>query len=457
MLDPTLLIAITISAIVLLLVLVLWVKLHPFLSLLITAMFLGIATGMPLTGVIDAVKNGLGGTLGFVATVVGIGAIFGQILESSGGTESLAQTLIKKFGPGKAHLSLMLAGFLIAIPVYFEVGFIMLVPVVYSLARDTKKSVLYYAIPLLAGLAVTHTFVPPTPGPVATAEMIGADMGWVILVGAIIGLPVAFIAGPLFGAFISKRIYVEAPPIEEAGLQKDDTADEKYKKLPSFGMVTSIIGIPLLLMILSSFAEFAVKQGYVADGRFVEICNFIGHPFSALIIATLLAAWLLCTRRGFTRKEVLDISAKALAPAGMIILIIGAGGALKEMLIQSGVGGMLADTISQTNFPPIVLAFIIAAVVRLILGSATVSMITAAGIIAPILDVYTISEVHRALIVISIASGATIFSHVNDSGFWLVGKYLRMTEVQTLKSWSVMETIISLCGFLLALTISFFV
>lgn len=456
--TPALLISTTIAAIILLLVLVLWVKLHPFLSLLITAIFLGIATGMPLENVTEAIETGLGGTLGFVATVVGIGTIFGQILESSGGTEALAQTLIKRYGADKAHYSLMLTGFLVAIPVYFEVGFIVLVPVVYSLARDTKKSVLYFAIPLLAGLAVTHTFIPPTPGPVATADMLGADLGWVILMGAVVGLPVAFLAGPLFGTFIAKKIYVAPPPVEEieSSSKKEDN-DVKVKKLPSFGMVTAIIGIPLILMIISSFVEFCVKQEYIADGRFVEICSFIGHPFTALIIATLLAGWLLCSRRGFSRAEVLNISSKALAPAGMIILIIGAGGALKQMLIESGVGGMLANIISQTNFPPIVLAFIIAAVVRLILGSATVSMITAAGIIAPILDVYTISEIHRALIVLSIASGATIFSHVNDSGFWLIGKYLRMTEVQTLKSWSIMETIIAVAGFLLSWLLSIFV
>lgn len=460
MTDPALLIGTTIAAIVLLLVLVLWAKLHPFLSLLITAMFLGIATGMPLSSVTEAVKTGLGGTLGFVATVVGIGTIFGQILESSGGTESLAQSLIKKFGPDKANLSLMLTGFLVAIPVFFEVGFIVLVPVVFSLARDTKKSVLYYAIPLLAGLAVTHTFVPPTPGPVATAEMLGADLGWVILMGIIVGLPVAIIAGPLFGTFIGKRVYIAPPPLEEMHQASEDTAvtdNPGRKELPSLGMVISIIGIPLVLIVISSFAEFLVKQGYIADGYWVEICRFVGHPFTALIIATLLAGWLLCTRRGFTRTEVLNISTKALAPAGMIILIIGAGGALKQMLIESGVGDMLAGVISQTNMPPIVLAFMIAAVIRLILGSATVSMITAAGIIAPILDAYSISEIHRALIVLSIASGATIFSHVNDSGFWLVGKYLRMTEVQTLKSWSVMETLIAVFGFGFSLILSFFV
>ncbi|MFY1611906.1 gluconate:H+ symporter [Macellibacteroides fermentans] len=449
------LLLVTFLSIGLLLYLVLRVKLHPFLSLLITAMFLGVTSGMPLSKVNTAIQNGLGGTLGFVATVVGIGGIFGQILEASGGTEAIARTLIRRFGKDKAHWSLVMAGFLIAIPVYFDVGFIILVPVVYALAKDTKRSTLFYAIPLLAGLAVTHTFVPPTPGPVAVADMLGADLGWVILIGSLIGLPVAILAGPVFGSYISKKIDV-APP-KHMMEELNNGTEQSECSLPSFTAVATIIGMPLLLMVVKSVIELLIKLDYMQEGIVYDISVFVGHPFTALIIATLMAAYFLGTRRGFTRKQLLDVSAKALAPAGMIILIIGSGGAFKEMLIQSGVGNVLAEGISATKLPPIVLAFIIAAAVRITLGSATVSMITAAGIIGPILEAYTLSEIHLALIVLSIASGATILSHVNDSGFWLVGKYLGLTEMQTLRSWTVMETIIALGGFGIALFLSFFV
>ncbi|MEZ7913685.1 GntT/GntP/DsdX family permease [Macellibacteroides fermentans] len=449
------LLLVTFLSIGLLLYLVLRVKLHPFLSLLITAMFLGVTSGMPLSKVNTAIQNGLGGTLGFVATVVGIGGIFGQILEASGGTEAIARNLIRRFGKDKAHWSLVMAGFLIAIPVYFDVGFIILVPVVYALAKDTKRSTLFYAIPLLAGLAVTHTFVPPTPGPVAVADMLGADLGWVILIGSLIGLPIAILAGPVFGSYISKKIDV-APP-KHMMEELNNGTEQSECSLPSFTAVATIIGMPLLLMVIKSVIELLIKLGYMQEGIVYDISVFVGHPFTALIIATLMAAYFLGTRRGFTRKQLLDVSAKALAPAGMIILIIGSGGAFKEMLIQSGVGNVLAEGISATKLPPIVLAFIIAAAVRITLGSATVSMITAAGIIGPILEAYTLSEIHLALIVISIASGATILSHVNDSGFWLVGKYLGLTEMQTLRSWTVMETIIALGGFGIALLLSFFV
>ena len=449
------LLLVTFLSIGLLLYLVLRVKLHPFLSLLITAMFLGVTSGMPLSKVNTAIQNGLGGTLGLVATVVGIGGIFGLILVASGGTEAIARNLIRRFGKDKAHWSLVMAGFLIAIPVYFDVGFIILVPVVYALAKDTKRSTLFYAIPLLAGLAVTHTFVPPTPGPVAVADMLGADLGWVILIGSLIGLPVAILAGPVFGSYISKKIDV-APP-KHMMEELNNGTEQSECSLPSFTAVATIIGMPLMLMVVKSVIELLIKLGYMQEGIVYDISVFVGHPFTALIIATLMAAYFLGTRRGFTRKQLLDVSAKALAPAGMIILIIGSGGAFKEMLIQSGVGNVLAEGISATKLPPIVLAFIIAAAVRITLGSATVSMITAAGIIGPILEAYTLSEIHLALIVISIASGATILSHVNDSGFWLVGKYLGLTEMQTLRSWTVMETIIALGGFGIALLLSFFV
>ena len=449
------LLLVTFLSIGLLLYLVLRVKLHPFLSLLITAMFLGVTSGMPLSKVNTAIQNGLGGTLGFVATVVGIGGIFGQILEASGGTEAIARNLIRRFGKDKAHWSLVMAGFLIAIPVYFDVGFIILVPVVYALAKDTKRSTLFYAIPLLAGLAVTHTFVPPTPGPVAVADMLGADLGWVILIGSLIGLPVAILAGPVFGSYISKKIDV-APP-KHMMEELNNGTEQSECSLPSFTAVATIIGMPLMLMVVKSVIELLIKLGYMQEGIVYDISVFVGHPVTAVIIATLMAAYFLGTRRGFTRKQLLDVSAKALAPAGMIILIIGSGGAFKEMLIQSGVGNVLAEGISATKLPPIVLAFIIAAAVRITLGSATVSMITAAGIIGPILEAYTLSEIHLALIVLSIASGATILSHVNDSGFWLVGKYLGLTEMQTLRSWTVMETIIALGGFGIALLLSFFV
>lgn len=442
-----------VSAVVLLLLMVLRLKMSAFIALLITAIYVGIITGMPLNDITTSIQEGMAGTLGFVATVVGLGAIFGQMLESSGGAESLAHYLIKKFGKERASWAMLMTGFIVAIPVFFDVGFIILVPLVYALARDTRRSLLYYAIPLLAGLAVAHSFIPPTPGPVAVADIIDVPLGWVILLGTIMGIPTAIIAGPLFGKYISQKIHVEAPEAKGDEIASTPFDERKY---PSFRLIIWIISIPLLLILLNTFTTVAVSKEIVRESIYTDILQFLGHPFSALIIATLAATYFLCLKRGMDRQKVLDLSTKALAPAGIIILITGAGGVLKEVLIDSGIGAILAESMAHSPLPPLVLAWIISAVVRVTQGSATVAMITAASIIAPIITEFQLNDPQRALVVIAIASGATILSHVNDSGFWLVGKYLRMNEKQTLQSWTVMETLIALCGLVFTLLASLF-
>lgn len=446
--STTFLLLIVVSAVVFLLFLVLKLKLNAFIALLITSMFVGVATGMPLANILDSIQKGMGGTLGFVATVVGLGAIFGQMLESSGGAESMAHYLVKKFGEKRAPFAMVLTGFFVGIPVFLDVGFIILVPIVYALSRDTKKSVLYYGIPLLAGLAVTHSFIPPTPGPVAVADIIKAELGYVILWGFILGLPVAILAGPVFGRYISKRIVVFPP---ENSIPENPEAKEN---LPKFGLIISIIAIPLFLILLATVSDVLVKKQFLSAGLIPDIIGFIGHPFSALTLATLVAIYFLGIRKGFKKQEILDLSTKALGPAGIIILITGAGGVLKQILVDSGIGKMMAESIADSSLPPVLLAWTLAAIVRVTQGSATVAMITAAGIMAPVLEVFNLSANHLALVVLAIASGATLLSHVNDSGFWLVGKYFGMTEKQTLQSWTIMETIIAISGLILTLIVS---
>lgn len=449
--SPFYILFIVSSAVALLLLMVLKLKISAFIALLITSIYVGIVAGMPLENITRSIQDGMAGTLGFVATVVGLGAIFGQMLESSGGAESLAHYLIKKFGKEKAPWAMMFTGFLVAIPVFFDVGFIILVPIVYALARDTKRSLLYYAIPLLAGLAVTHSFVPPTPGPVAVADIINAQLGWVILMGIILGIPTAIIAGPIFGKYISKKIFIESPFDTDADVKEFNAED-----YPSFRMIFIIISIPLILILINTFTELFVSKGYVNESIITEVLKFLGHPFSALIIATLVAIYFLCIRRGIDKQRILDLSTHALGPAGIIILITGAGGVLKEVLIDSGIGTIMAESMAGSPLPPILLAWVLAAVVRITQGSATVAMITAAGIIAPIITEFNLNDPQRALIVIAIASGATLLSHVNDSGFWLVSKYLGMNEKQTLQSWTVMESIIAVCGLIFTLIASLF-
>ena len=441
---------ILLTAVALLLFMVLKLKISAFISLLVTAIYVGIAAGMPLREVLTAIEEGMAGTLGFVATVVGLGAIFGQILESSGGAESLAHHLIRSFGIRRAPWAMTLTGFLVAIPVFFDVGFIILVPIVYALSRDSKRSLLYYAIPLLAGLAVTHSFIPPTPGPVAVADIINAQLGWVILLGAILGIPVAIIAGPLFGRHIAKKIHLDPPPETESSVESDRNA------LPSFRLILAMIFIPLLLILLNTVTILSVAKGWVSKTLWTDLLEFVGHPFSALIIATLAAIYFLGIRRGMKKEQILELSTRALGPAGIIILITGAGGVLKQMMTASGMGEAIAVSMAGSAMPPILLAWLLAAAVRVTQGSATVAMITAAGLIAPVILHLEMSDPQRALVVIAISSGATLLSHVNDSGFWLVGKYLGMNERQTLQSWTVMESLIAVSGLLLTLGASLF-
>jgi Gnt-I system low-affinity gluconate transporter len=435
-----------ILAVALLLFLIIKVKLHAFVSLLLVSIITAVAAGMPIDTIMGTIEKGMGGTLGFIAVVVGLGAMLGKMLEISGGAERLAKTLLKVFGKERAPWAMVIAGFIVSIPVFFDVGFIILVPLVYSLAKETKKSLLHYGIPLLAGLAVTHAFVPPTPGPVAVANLVGADLGKVILVGILCGIPAAICAGPLFGKYIGKKIYAEVPEyldMDEAAITKDDD------KLPSFGLIISLILIPLVLILLNTASGVILPEESMAK----KVIGFIGHPFSALIIAVILSFITLGKFKGLSRDEVNKVATSALAPAGMIILVTGAGGVFKQVLVDSSIGTMLAEKLAGSSLNPIILAFLIAAVVRVAAGSATVAMMTAGGIIAPLLAGV---DVEPALIVIAIASGATVLSHVNDSGFWLVNRYFGISEKDTLRSWTVMETIIGVVGLIAALILSIF-
>jgi Gnt-I system low-affinity gluconate transporter len=445
--SPAYLATVVGAAVAALLFLIIKLKQQPFVALLLVSMATALAAGMPPEQVMASIEKGMGGTLGFIAVVVGLGAMFGQLLEISGGAERLTLSLLRVFGKKRATWAMTLAGFLVAIPVFFDVGFIILVPLVYSLSRETKKSLLLYGIPLLAGLAVTHAFVPPTPGPIAVAQLVGADLGRVIFWGAVIGLPCAVAAGPLFGAWIAERIPACVPAYME---QEPAAGGRRPDELPSFRLVFGILLLPLALILINTVTGALLTGGEHAALR--RFCAFIGHPFFALLVATLTAFTALGTCRGLPREKVNEIATSALAPAGLIILVTGAGGVFKQVLVDSGAGKALAETLSATGLHPVWAAFLIALLVRAVAGSATVAMLTAGGIVAPLLEE---SAVEPALIVIAIASGATAVSHVNDSGFWLVNRYFGLSAKDTLKSWTVMESIIGVTGATLAWLLSY--
>lgn len=447
--DYQLLFAVIIG-ISILLFLILKLKMQAFLALLITCITVGVIAGMQPSSILDSVKNGMGGTLGFVATVVGLGALFGAILERSGGAQRLAASLLSKFGIEKSPWAVMLTGFFVAIPVFFDVAFIILIPIIYALQKKTGKSLLLYAIPLLAGLAITHTFIPPTPGPIAVAEILGADLGYVIIFGFIAGIPSAIIAGPMLAKYLSKRMHIETPEDMVSEMKVPDNA-------PSAGTILLIIAIPIFLIVCNTVLNSPLFAEGEVPAWLIYGADLLGHPFVALIIANLVAWYFLGIKKGFSKSELLDISTKSLYPAGVIILLTGAGGAFKQILIDTGAGKMIAESLSSDIFPPVIFGFIVAAIVRVLQGSATVAMITAAGITSPLLGLSETSAPQLAVLVIAIASGASIFSHVNDSGFWLVKQYLGLTEKETFKSWTVMTSLIAIVGLVVSTVLWFIV
>ena len=446
MIDYSLLFSVLIG-VSLLVFLILKFKFQPFLALLISSILVGILAGVAPTEIMVTVKDGMGSTLGFVAVVVGLGAMFGAILEHSGGAEALAQYLLQKFGEKNASWALMITGFFIAIPVFFDVAFIILIPLVYSLQRKTKKSMLLYAIPLLAGLAITHAFIPPTPGPVAVADILDADLGWVILVGFIVGVPTAIVSGPLFGKFIASKIFVAAP---ESFQKKSE------QQFPPIGLILLIIGTPIFLIVCNTLLSSPITSGMLLSEKTIGWIQMIGHPFSALILANLMTWYFLGIKRGVTKTALSKITSASLAPAGIIILLTGAGGVFKQMLITTGTGTMLANYFSSIGLGLLPFAFLAAVSVRVLQGSSTVAMITAAGITSALIT-SPLGDFHTALLVIAIASGASILSHVNDSGFWLVSNYLGLSEKDTFRSWSVMTTLLALTGFTMVLILSLFI
>ena len=445
-LDSTRLIIAALIGLALLLLLTIKFKIHAMLSILIGAVTIGLVAGMPFSEIVTAVDDGIGNTLKGIALLVGLGSMFGAILEASGGAQTLAVTMVKKFGDKKAAWALGITGLVIAMPVFFDAGLIILIPLAFSLAKRTKRSSLFYAVPLLAGLAVGHAFIPPTPGPVLVATMLNVDLGWVILVGIFCGTCAMIVAGPIWGSICGRKYDVPVP--EHVANQED--FDES--KLPSFGTVVGIILIPLVLIVCKSLA------GVIPALSGIEpILTFLGQPFMALLLATLVAMFLLGKKHGYTLPELEKIMTKSLEPTGLILLVTACGGVLRYMLQYSGLGDVIGNAVASANLPLVLVAFLVAALVRICVGSATVAMTMAAGIIAAMPGIAELSPMYLACVTAAVAGGSTVCSHFNDSGFWLVKSLVGLDEKTTLKTWTIMETLVGGVGFLVAFVISFFV
>ena len=438
MADPTRLVIAAIVGIALLLALIIKFKLHPVLSMMVSALVIGIGAGMPLDMVADTVTKGVGTTLQNIALLIGLGSMFGQILEESGGAKKIAQTFIDTFGQGHSSWALGITGLVIGTTVFFEAGVVVLIPLAFSVASQTKKSTLYYGIALLAGLAAGYAFVPPSAGSVLVAGTLGVDLGTMILVG----IPTAFIAmaiaGVIWGRNVGGRIFTDVP---EHFTSAEGASDDK--ELPSFGMVLAIV-----LGTLSSYIPMPAELA--------SILAFLGKPFVALTLATLVAMYLLGARRGYSGAELKALLDRSLKPVGMILLVIACGGVIRWMLQDCGLGQVIGPMLEASPLPLVVVAFLIAVMVRASVGSSIVAMTMASGIMAAMPAVAGASVLMRAAICLAICGGATALSHVNDAGFWMCSSFLEIDEKTTLKSWTVMETLIGLSGLACALVISFF-
>ena len=435
MTDDTRLLLLTLAAIVVLILLIARLRLHPFVALVGVSLALGAATGMPLGSVVAAFQEGVGNVLGFIAVVVGLGTMLGKMMAESGAATRIATTLIDRFGERRVHWAMMVVAFIVGIPVFFQVGFVLLIPLVFSIARRTGMSLLKIGLPLVTGLSVVHGMVPPHPAAMLAVTAYHADVGRTILLALVVGLPTAALAGPIFATWIAPRITLPRDNPMAAALE---TAAPRA--LPSFGVALLTIVVPVALMLAASAADVTLGAGTTLR----QALDFIGSPIVALLVALLVSFATLGSGQGFSRAEILRFTNDCLGPTAAIILVIGAGGGFNRVLLASGVGTAISHVAISSNASPIILAWTIAALIRVATGSATVAMTAAAGIVAPIAA--ALPGTHAELLVVATGAGSLMLSHVNDSGFWLVKEYFGMTVQQTLATWTVTETIIGVAG-----------
>jgi gluconate:H+ symporter, GntP family len=418
-------------------------KLHPFVALISVSLGLGVAAGMPPGAAVKAFQDGVGNTLGFIAIVVGLGTMLGKMMAESGAAARIATTLIDLFGERYVHWAIMVVAFLVGIPVFFQVGFVLLIPLVFTIARRTGMSLIKIGIPLVAGLSVVHGMLPPHPAAMLAVIAYNADVGRTILYGLLVGLPTASLAGPIFAAWVAPRIVLPSDnPIARQleGSSDDSDGSGVDQQTPGFGISLFTVLIPVILMLLASVADVALDSTSSARSAL----HFVGNPIMALLIALIFSFWSLGRPRHFTREQLMKFCNDCLAPTATILLVIGAGGGFNQVLVQSGVGRAIANMAVGSHASPLLLAWGVAALIRVATGSATVAMTTAAGIVAPI--AVAMPGTHAELLVLATGAGSLVLSHVNDAGFWLIKEFFNMTVPQTLKTWTVAETIIGVAG-----------
>ncbi|WP_103500420.1 MULTISPECIES: GntP family permease [unclassified Streptomyces] len=440
------LLAIAAAAIGVLLFLIMKLRIHALLALIVVSLITAFATGIPSNQVVDTLVQGFGTTLGGVALLVGLGAILGRLIEVSGGAQALSDALIRRFGEDRAPLALGIASLFFGFPIFFDAGLVVMLPIVFTVARRVGGGILRYGLPVAGAFSVMHIFVPPHPGPVAASELMQAEIGLVILLGLVIAIPTWYVTSYLFGLWVGKRVVLPVPDILTGGEQV-----EKDENPPSPATVIRLLMLPLVMIFANTGLDTARAAGWVdGEAGWFEFARAMGSTPVALLITVLVAIYVLGTRRGRGGDVIEKLTDSALGPIASIILITGAGGMFGAVLRASGIGDALSDALADLGLPVIVIGYLVATALRIAQGSATVALITAAGLIQSVVLAGDFNSVEVAAIVLALAAGSVTASHVNDSGFWLVGRFLGMDVKTTLKTWTVLQTTIGLMGFAMA-------
>ncbi|MET9436540.1 gluconate:H+ symporter [Streptomyces sp. NPDC006551] len=419
-------------------------KLHAFLALTIGSLGLGAFAGAPLAATISSFTTGLGNTVAGVGVLIALGAILGKLLADSGGADQIVDTILAKAGGRAMPWAMVLIASVIGLPLFFEVGIVLLIPVVLLVAKRGNYSLMRIGVPALAGLSVMHGLIPPHPGPLVAIDALGANLGITLALGVLVAIPTVIIAGPLFARYAARWVDIPAPENMIPARPSED-----LEKRPGFGATVATVLLPVVLMLVKALVDIVVDDP--ANGL-QKVTDVIGSPLIALLAAVIVGLFTLGRAAGFTRQRLSSTVEKSLAPIAGVLMIVGAGGGFKQTLIDVGVGQMILDFSKDWSIPALLLAWLIAVAIRLATGSATVATISAAGLVAPLAEGMSASE--SALLVLAIGAGSLFFSHVNDAGFWLVKEYFGMNVGQTIKTWSVMETIISVVGIVFVLLLS---
>jgi GntP family gluconate:H+ symporter len=432
-------------------VLITWLKVNPFVALTIGSIAVGLATGLQPAKALTSYTNGFGSTMGSVGVLIGLGAVFGKLLADSGGADQIVDTLVGRSSARTLPWTMALVGAIIGLPMFFEIGLVLLIPVVILVARRSGLPLMKIAIPTLAGLSAMHGLVPPHPGPLTAVTALGANLGVTLGFGVLLAVPLVIISGPLFSTFAARWAPVGVPELYVTG--EDDDPETRTgadaRPRPSFGTALAAILLPVVLMLAKALADVVAPS---SKGLGKQLLDFLGNPPVALLLAVVAGVFLLGRSARMTRSELARTCESALPPIAGILLIVGAGGGFKQVLIDSGIGDVITKAVIGSGLPVLLLAWVVAALVRVATGSATVATVTAAGLLAPVAA--TLPTTHVALMVLAVGSGSLFLSHVNDAGFWLVKQYLGTTVGQTFKTWSLMECLLSVTGLLGVLLLS---